>query len=146
MTPTNNDETLQAPPKKGTSLLELGRRALAIRPVERPDVSRELPRLQPIERAGEVFRYSIRLAEHWLSPGGTLRAVLRLSMKLGLLIAFPTLIIGPALLLALDGVASASALLAASAASLAAMSFWLIAAVIGFALLIALVRTLLRRN
>ncbi len=111
-----------------------------------PSVDPQLVRLSVIERSAEVVRYTLWRAEHWLSPGGTLRAVLRLSTKLALLIGIPVLTIGPVVLLLLEGAAAASASLVAIAANLAAMSISLIAAVLGFAVLTALLRTFLRRK
>ncbi|MCE9611152.1 MAG: hypothetical protein K8R23_13235 [Chthoniobacter sp.] len=90
-----------------------------------------------------MLRYSTARTEFWLSPGSTLRAVLRVSLKLALLIGLPMLILGPVVLLLLEG-AAASASLATIAANLAALSASLILAVIGFAVLAALGRSLLR--
>lgn len=122
------------------------REALGARPVAPPVIDARLTQLPAIERAAEVLRYSVARTEYWLSAGGTLRAVLRASLKLALLIGLPALIIGPVILLLLEGVAAASASLAATAANLAALSISLIGAVTGFAVLIAIVRTLLRRK
>ena len=111
-----------------------------------PRVDQQLVRLSVIERLAEVLRYTLRRAEHWLSPGGTLRAVLRLSLKLALLTGIPVCIVGPVVLLLLEGAAAASASLVTIAANLAALSISLITAVLGFAVLIALVRTFLRKK
>ena len=111
-----------------------------------PRVDPHLVRLSVIERLAEVLRYTLRRAEHWLSPGGTLRAVLRLSLMLALLTGIPACTIGPVVLLLLEGAAAASASLIIIAANLAAMSISLITAVLGFAVLTALVRTFLRKK
>ena len=111
-----------------------------------PRVDPQLVRLSVIERLAEVLRYTLLRAEHWLSPGGTLRAVLRLSFKLALLTGIPACTIGPVAILLLEGAAAASASLATIAANLAAMSISLITAVLGFAVLTALVRTFLRKK
>ena len=111
-----------------------------------PRVDPHLVRLSVIERLAEVLRYTLRRTEHWLSPGGTLRAVLRLSLKLALLTGIPVFTVGPVVLLLLEGAAAASASLATTAANLAAMSLSLITAVLGFAVLTALVRTFLRKK
>lgn len=115
-------------------------------PITPPVIDRSLTRLPSIDRAAEVLRYSTRQAEYWLSPGGTLRAVLRLSLKIALLLGMPVLIVGPVVLLLLEGIAAASASLATVAANLAALSISLIIAVVGFAVLIALIRSFLRRK
>ena len=122
------------------------RSVLGAKPIQPPIVDPQLTRHAPIERAAEVVRYSIARAEYWLSPGGTLRSVLRLCIKAALLIGLPVIIVGPVVLLLLEGAVAASALLAAIAANLAALSISLITAVIGFAVLIALVRSFLRRK
>jgi len=111
-----------------------------------PRVDPQLVRLSVIERLAEVLRYTLQRAEHWLSPGGTLRAVLRLSLMLALLTGIPACIIGPVVLLLLEGAAAASASLVTIAANLAALSISLITAVLGFAVLTALVRTFLRKK
>ena len=114
--------------------------------ISAPRVDPELVRLSVIERLAEVLRYTLRRAEHWLSPGGTLRAVLRLSLRLALLTGIPACTIGPVVLLLLEGAAAASASLATTAANLVAVSLSLITAVLGFAVLIALVRMFLRKK
>lgn len=111
-----------------------------------PRVDPQLVRLSVIERLAEVLLYTLRRAEHWLSPGGTLRALLRLSLKLALLTGIPACIIGPVVLLLLEGAAAASASLVTIAANLAALSISLITAVLGGAVLTALVRTFLRKK
>ena len=111
-----------------------------------PRVDPHLARLSVIERLAEVLRYTLLRAEHWLSPGGTLRAVLRLSFKLALLTGIPAYTIGPVVLLLLEGGAAASASAVTIAANLAALSISLITAVLGFAVLTALVRTFLRKK
>lgn len=111
-----------------------------------PRIDPQLVRLSVIERLAEVLRYTLRRAEHWLSPGGSLRAVLRLSIKLALLIGIQVITIGPVVLVLLEGAAAASASLATVAENLAAMSLSLITAVLGFAVLTALLRTFLRKK
>ena len=132
---------------RATQALAYGfRQRIGAREIPAPRVDPQLVRLSVIERLAEVLRYTLRRAEHWLSPGGTLRAVLRLSLKLALLTGIPVFAIGPVMLLLLEGAASASASLATTAANLAAMSISLITAVLGFAVLTALVRTFLRKK
>jgi hypothetical protein len=87
------------------------RRIIGAQAVPTPQVDPHLVRLAFVERSAEVLRYTLWRAEHWLSPDGTLRAVLRLSLKLALLIGIPVLIIGPVVLLLLQGAATASAAL-----------------------------------
>lgn len=152
MTPTNRPAPLVPSHPKSRiaratySLVRTTRQALGAIRISRPTIDPQLSRLSGLERLAEVLRYSLALAEHWLSPGGTLRAMLRVSLKLALFIGLPTLIVGPVVLLLLEGVAAGSALFATIAANLAALSFWLIAAVVGFAVLAALVRAMRRRE
>ena len=145
---TRNDDglTIVRVPGRIARAAQQLRRMLGAEPIRRPTVDPELTRRGPIGRAAEVVRYAIARAEYWLSPGGTLRSVLRLCINAGLLIGLPMVIIGPVILLLLEGAAAASASLAAMAANLAAVSISLIIAVIGFAVLIAIVRILLRRK
>ncbi len=128
----------------GQSLANRTRKALSATPVPLPVIDPELTSYPAIERSAEVIRYSTARAEYWLSPGGTLRAVLRLSLKIALLLGMPVLIVGPVVLLLLEGIAAASASLAIVAANLADLSISLIVAFIGFAVLIALIRSHLR--
>lgn len=93
-----------------------------------------------------MLRYSVLRAEHWVSPHGTIRAILRLSLKVALLLGLPVIFIGPVVLLLLDGMAAATAALAIIAANLASLSISLLVAVIGFAVLAALGRSFLRRR
>ena len=150
MTPANEPGPPAAIPPPGRSvrahqsLAHAFRQMVGAQAIPAPVVDPQLAGLPPIERSAEVLRYTLRRAEYWLSPGGTLRAVLRLSLKLALLIGVPTLIIGPAVLLFLRGAADSSALLATLAANLAALSVSLITAALGFAVLAALLRKFLR--
>lgn len=132
--------------RAGQSLAQTTRKALSATPVPLPVIDPELTRYPAIERSAEVIRYSTAKAEYWLSPGGTLRSVLRLCIKVALLFGLPVIIIGPVVLLALEYLAAASASLAIIAANLAALSISLITAVIGFAVLIALFWSFLRRK
>lgn len=75
-----------------------------------------------------------------------MRSVLRLCIKAALLLGLPVIIIGPVVLLALEYLAAASASLAIVAANLADLSISLIVAFIGFAVLIALIRSHLRHR
>ena len=120
------------------------RRMLGAQPIRRPAIDPQLTRLAAVERAAEVLRYTTARAEYWLSPGGTLRAALRASIKIALIIAIPTITVGPVVILLLEGAAAASSSLAIIAANFAALSISLITAVIGFAVLIALIRIFLR--
>jgi hypothetical protein len=143
MTPKNNK--LHAPMRKNARLMRV-RSFVVIRPIPPPVVDRTIGELSSLERAGEVLRYSLLRAEYWLSPSGLLRALLRMNLQVSVMIGMPALIVGPVILLCLEGVAAASALLAATAANLAALSISLIVAVIGSALLTALLRMLVRRK
>jgi len=152
MTQTNEPAPLATTPPPGrivraTQGLAHGfRHLVGAQDISAPRIDPKLTRLPVIERSAEVLRYTFRRTEHWLSPGGTLRAVVRLSLKLALLVGIQVLIVGPVMLLLLEGAAAASALLVTVAVNLAAMSFSLIIAVLGVAVLTALMRTLLRKK
>jgi hypothetical protein len=126
--------------------VQLAREFLDAKPLNSPMIDRNLATLSVIERAAEVLRYTARKTEYWLSPGGFLRAVLRRSFQLALLLGLPALIAGPVVLLVLEDLAAASRLLAQIAESLAVLSFWLIAAVFGFAGLAGIGRAIIRRK
>ena len=64
-------------------------------PIEKPKVNRSLLRMNPLERAAEVLRYSALKTEHWLSPNGRLREWMRLNILAALFIGIPALIIVP---------------------------------------------------
>ena len=49
-------------------------------PIKRPGLDRDLPALPTVERSAEVLRFSVARLEYWLSPGGSLRACLRLGL------------------------------------------------------------------
>ena len=97
MTPTNEPAPLATTPqpgrivRAGQSLAHGFRQMVGAQAVPTPRVDAELVRLPVIERSAEVVRYTLWRTEYWLSPGGTLRAVLRLSLKLALLIGLPAL-------------------------------------------------------
>jgi len=152
MTPTNEPASLATTPPPGrivrtTQTVAHGfRHLVGAQAVSAPRINPKLTRLPVFERSAEVLRYTLWRTEYWLSPGGTLHAVLRLSVKLALLIGIPVLLIGPVVLLLLEGAAAALASLVSIAVNLAAMSFSLIIAVLGIAVLTALVRTLLRKK
>lgn len=64
-------------------------------PIDPPTVDPELPKLGGIQRAAEVFRYSILSVEWWLSPNGTLRAWVKLNGKLGSFLMIPAVLVMP---------------------------------------------------
>ena len=152
MTPTNEPAPLATTPPPGRivrttqGLADGFRHLVGAQAVSVPRIDPKLTQLPVVERSAEVLRYTLWRTEHWLSPGGTLRAVLRINLKLALLVGIPVLIIGPVLLLLLEGAAAASGSLVTIAVNLAAMSFALIIAVLGFAVLASLLRTFLRKR
>lgn len=152
MIPVNEPEPLATTSPPGRIIRALQPLAQSVRcvlgatPVTPPTIDAQFTRLGAVERAAEVLRYTSARFGYWLSPGGTLRAVLRASLALALVIAIPTITVGPAVILLLEGAAAASSSLAIIVANLAALSLSLITAVIGFAVLIALIRSFLRRK
>ena len=67
------------------------------KPIEKPSVNRSFLRMNALERAAEVWRYSALKTEHWLSPNGRLREWMRLNILAALFIGIPALIIVPIL-------------------------------------------------
>ena len=70
-------------------------------PLAIPEVDRDLPRLNAIERSAEVLRFSLHQFEYWLSPGGSLREWIRFNLRLALGLAVPGLLVAPLVTLAL---------------------------------------------
>ena len=60
-----------------------------------PSVAPALTELHPVGRSAEVLRYSLAKFEYWISPGGYVREVLRLSSLLAALLGIPVLMIMP---------------------------------------------------
>jgi hypothetical protein len=64
-------------------------------------------------RTAEILRYRLHTLEYALAPRGTLRAFLMLCMMLGLLIGIPAILIIPAIVVLLYGLADMTAAIAA---------------------------------
>ena len=80
--------------------------------VPRPHVERRLTSLPALERAAEVLRFSAARLEHWLSPGGGLRAALRRGLLLWCLLVIVGLLVAPMVTLVLGQVVIWTGLLA----------------------------------
>lgn len=112
------------------------------RPLEEPrPLAPEFPDLPALERTVEVIRFSAQRAERWLSPGGGLREWVRWNVRLGCLIAMPTLVLVPLLTLLLAQITTWTALLVQIATNLAlALGAMVLAAALAGVLLAALGR------
>ena len=77
----------------------------APRCLQQPQVDPALTELHPVVRVAEVLRYSGLKFEYWLSPGGHVREVARLSILLAALLGFPVLMVLPLVTLLLVQVA-----------------------------------------
>ena len=64
-------------------------------PLSPPRVDPELTQFSGVERSAEVFRYSLRLAEYWLSPGGFFREWIRLNVRIALALLVPSALVVP---------------------------------------------------
>ena len=64
--------------RAGLLIIHNARELLGVERLHQPAVDQYLVRLTPLERGAEIIRYSVLRAEYWVSPGGLLRAVLRL--------------------------------------------------------------------
>lgn len=71
-----------------------------------PQVDPALTELHPVVRVAEVLRYSLTKFEYWLSPGGYVREVARLSLLLAVILGFPALLVAPLATLLLVQVAA----------------------------------------
>jgi hypothetical protein len=69
--------------------------------LEPPGIDPELLHLTPVERASEVFRYTVLSLEYWLSSGGALREWIRLNLRVALTLAVPSLLVVPLITFAL---------------------------------------------
>ena len=80
--------------------------------VPRPHVERHLTSLPALERAAEVLRFSAARLEHWLSPGGGLRAALCRALLVWCLLVIVGLLVAPMVTLVLGQVVVWTGLLA----------------------------------
>lgn len=102
------------------------------RPQQRPRVDPTLSDLHPVVRAAEVLRYSFSKFEYWISPGGHVREVMRLSCLLFALLILPVLVLAPLVTLFLTQVAGWLDLLLSIVLNIAGLA---LAVVVGRALL-----------
>jgi hypothetical protein len=136
----------QAVPVIDRSTTQLARlRRLAVNtlqsvPLEPPALDPNFSRLAALERAGEVLRYHARRTEHWLSPGGHVRAWLRLNIRLALVLGIPTVLLTPIVTLILTTAVTWSARLAEIARNLAIIPGWLGTGLIGLTTILFLLR------
>ena len=84
-------------------------------PLPAPCVIKDLSRLGFLERASAALTYQVLRLEYALSPAGHLRAWVLLSIKTGLVLAIPAVLIVPLVTWLLTGLATWAALLAAIA-------------------------------
>ena len=77
-------------------------------PLSPPDVDPELADLPPLLRVAEAMRYQFLAVEYAISPGGFLRAWMKSTVFLAVLIVLPTALLVPPLL----GLATGMALIA----------------------------------
>jgi hypothetical protein len=64
-------------------------------PLPEPHIDRHLTQRNAIERSAIVPTFWCMKAEHWISPGGSLREWIRLNAYAALFVAIPTFIIVP---------------------------------------------------
>jgi len=87
--------------------------------IDPPQVYPRLTKLRPLPRAGEVLRFTVHRAEHWLSPGGLLREWVRHNLRLAFVVTIPLLMFAPAMSLLLSHATDWSAQLLDIAGNLA---------------------------
>jgi hypothetical protein len=66
--------------------------ARPIVPLDSPRINPSLTKLNAIERAAEVLRYSVLRAEYWLSPDGAMRQQIRVAVRVWLYVMAAALI------------------------------------------------------
>ena len=124
-------------------LQQLADGTLQTRPLEPPALDARFSRLAALERASEVLRWHARRAEYWISPGGHLRAWLRLNICLALWLGIPAVLLTPVVTLILTTAVGWSARLAEIARNLAVIPAWLgsgLMAITGITFLLRLIR------
>jgi hypothetical protein len=81
-------------------------------PIAKPRIDSQLTQRHPIERAAIILTYWCLKAEHFVSPGGSLREWFRLNAYVALFVAVPTFIIVPIITVLLTQFVTWTALLA----------------------------------
>ncbi len=74
-------------------------------PVKEPEIDPNLTTLSWPERSAAVVRYSVLGLEHWLSPGGLLRELIRWHLWLAVILTVSSVILVPAVTAVLLGAA-----------------------------------------
>jgi hypothetical protein len=77
------------------SLFTLVRDAWQPVSISAPTIDRGLNEMMVLERVTEIFRYQLLQTEYMVSPGGGLRAWLRVNMLLALLLLIPAMFVVP---------------------------------------------------
>ena len=95
-----------------------------------PQVDPALTELHPVVRVAEVLRYSGLKFEYWISPGGHVREVARLSIMLAILLGFPVLMVLPLVTLLLVQVAGWTDLILKILLNAAAIAAAIVAAIV----------------
>jgi len=114
------------------------------RPIRRPEVDSDLPKMPWPERCAEALRYATHKVEHWLSSRGVLREWIRLNLWIGVgLLALALLVVPPVTIL-LEGVADWSGLLKTTALNVTAIVMGLPPIVIAAASLFIVIKLLSR--
>lgn len=114
--------------------------------IDPPMVDPSLHQLTWIERSAEVTRHSLHSLEYWASPGGTLRAWLKLNAQAMLVLAIPSLLVIPLITFAIGQFNSWTVSLAQTTNTLL---FFPLSALLMIGLISAMVyfgRSLRRRN
>ena len=91
---SRNVPSAMAPATKGRFLAAL-QEAWNPTPVPMPVPDEDFEHLSAVEKIAESIRYTILEIEHSVSPGGTLRAWLKVNIALAVLIGIPALLVLP---------------------------------------------------
>jgi hypothetical protein len=113
--------------------------------ITKPRVDPDLTELNEVQRAAEVFRYSILSTEYWLSPKGALREWLRLNLRITVTLGIPALLLIPVATYLIGEFVTWSGLLVKIATNLAILPGALLLAVALFSALAFIIRRLLAR-
>ena len=114
--------------------------------VAKPQVARDLGTRPAVERIVEVTRYQGARLEHWVSPGGSLREVVRLNLAVGAGLLAAGVCIGVPLAFMMGQVASVATFFATAAKMVCVGIGYTILGLLLLGACIAVVRTVLLRR
>lgn len=114
-------------------------------PIAKPLITVQFDQLDHLQRTAEVFHYSLRRLEWWISPNGTLREWLRFNLMVAAVLGIPALLIVPLITYLLEQFTSWTAQLTRIASNLIVFPTTILIGIALFSAVAVLIRRLLRR-